>query len=598
MAGNVSTRIEIFSNLSYPLDNSHVRRFDNLVNQTAFFDSRVKAWVGENYKYNRVDNYEFELLIKGSIKNTQQLGYARIKNIFDGDKWYYCFINKVVYVDDLTVKLQLTLDFYQTYCFDMNILPSYVERHHTRLYNPDGSPVINTTEENLDYGKQYRIVNNSEVKYTEIYMLGIISTKQLGDTTSLPTDKYVGLPTPLYYYYIPYTLNENKAIQVKWANKTRYVPLLIEIFKQLQTSSEIVNSIVSLYTTLYTGVDFNSVYHKDTGILDLDSLDEKTQEGLIVESFKIVSADDASLIRIANIKQFKDIEIFKLNKYSGVPNYVESKLKMSPYTIITMTDLKGNQMDIEPEFISDMDMKIRARGSAGTQNKIGYYISNYLVNQNNVNDASSYLHSMIDENPNNAPIVTDAVADYTQGNINSIETKKSLSERNRNVEIATGALNMIPSLFTGAVGAGFGVTSFATGAINAENRHYNDIKTLEAKQKDIENIPPNAKNMGGNASYEWGNRLIFPRMVIKTVTAEKAKKLSDYFGMYGYQVNELTQPNVNTRTKWNYVKCTTLNVQSGMNREIILKFKEIFEKGVTLWHDDDMFNYNRVNEVK
>ena len=145
--------------------------------------------------------------------------------------------------------------------------------------------------------------------------------------------------------------------------------------------------------------------------------------------------------------------------------------------------------------------------------------------------------------------------------------------------------------------APLGLAQATTGIAQAENRRYNDLKMLNAKKKDIDNLPPNAQNMSGNTSYEWGNGLERPFIYIKTVTPEYEKKLSDFFHMYGYQINELRIPNTHTRSHFNYVKCQSLNVRSGMNREIILRFKSIFENGVTLWHTNDIQNYNVSNEV-
>ena len=203
---------------------------------------------------------------------------------------------------------------------------------------------------------------------------------------------------------------------------------------------------------------------------------------------------------------------------------------------------------------------------------------------------------LIDSAPNNIPILTDATADYIQGNQNSINAQKSLADSNRWVDIGSSVVNAIPLMMLPQT-APLGIAQATTGIAQAENRRYNDLKMLNAKKKDIDNLPPNAQNMSGNTSYEWGNGLESPQIYIKTVTTEYEKKLSDFFHMYGYQINELRIPNTHTRSHFNYVKCQSLNVRSGMNREIILRFKSIFENGVTLWHTNDLQNYNVSNEV-
>lgn len=580
-----STKIELFSNLSFPLDNSHVRRFASLSTQTAYFDSLPKTTL-ENFVYTRVDNYDFTFNVTGKIQGSQQWGYMRLKNLFDGNRWYYCFITKVEYVDDNTVKVYGSLDFYQTYVFDMTILESLVERQHERLYQSNGLPVLNTVDEGLDYGLEYVTTYSKQVSVSDLYYLVIVSTKKIGETTQMTSLKYVGTPTPLYYYLVPYDFTTDQSIQVRYASVTRYVPNIYEIFKKLQGDAEYVNSIVSLYLTTFPGINFQD--HYTDGIIDM------TNKGNLYDGVRTVKLSidgtDRSLIEVVDRKNFVARSIGMGSKYNNVSNYKESKLKMSPYTMIVLSDMKGNMIEIKPEFISGSDIVVRVQGSIGNENKVGYYFPSYP------SPGEAREKILIDSAPNNIPILTEATADYIQGNQNSIKAQKDLASSNRWVDVGSSVVNAIPLMMLPQT-APLGIAQATTGIAQAENRRYNDLKMLNAKKKDIDNLPPNAQNMSGNTSYEWGNGLERPFIYIKTVTPEYEKKLSDFFHMYGYQINELRIPNTHTRSHFNYVKCQSLNVRSGMNREIILRFKSIFENGVTLWHTNDIQNYNVSNEV-
>lgn len=580
-----STKIELFSNLSFPLDNSHVRRFASLSTQTAYFDSLPKTTL-ENFVYTRVDNYDFTFNVTGKIQGSQQWGYMRLKNLFDGNRWYYCFVTKVEYVDDNTVKVYGSLDFYQTYVFDMTLLESLVERQHERLYQSNGLPVLNTVDEGLDYGLEYVTTYSKQVSISDLYYLVIVSTKAIGETTQMTSLKYVGTPTPLYYYLVPYDFTTDQSIQVRYASVTRYVPNIYEIFKKLQGDKEYVNSIVSLYLTTFPGINFQD--HYTGGIIDM------TNKGNLYDGVRTVKLSidgtDRSLIEVVDRKNFVARSIGMGSKYNNVSNYKESKLKMSPYTMIVLSDMKGNMIEIKPEFISGSDIVVRVQGSVGNENKVGYYLPDYP------SPGEAREKILIDSAPNNIPILTEATADYIQGNQNSIKAQKDLASSNRWVDVGSSVVNAIPLMMLPQT-APLGIAQATTGIAQAENRRYNDLKMLNAKKKDIANLPPNAQNMSGNTSYEWGNGLERPFIYIKTVTPEYEKKLSDFFHMYGYQINELRIPNTYTRKHFNYVKCQSLNVRSGMNREIILRFKSIFENGVTLWHTNDIQNYNVSNEV-
>ena len=69
----------------------------------------------------------------------------------------------------------------------------------------------------------------------------------------------------------------------------------------------------------------------------------------------------------------------------------------------------------------------------------------------------------------------------------------------------------------------------------------------------------------------------------KKIKGDYAKVLDDFFTMYGYQVNQIKQPNLDSRPFFNYVKTIGINCEGGLPTEHMEKFKSIFNTGVTLW---------------
>lgn len=79
---------------------------------------------------------------------------------------------------------------------------------------------------------------------------------------------------------------------------------------------------------------------------------------------------------------------------------------------------------------------------------------------------------------------------------------------------------------------------------------------------------------------------------------EYAKIIDDYFSAYGYKVNEYKIPNLTGRTNWNYVKTIGCNILGNIPQEDINKIKEIFNNGVTLWHNPSTFlDYSQSNNI-
>ena len=92
----------------------------------------------------------------------------------------------------------------------------------------------------------------------------------------------------------------------------------------------------------------------------------------------------------------------------------------------------------------------------------------------------------------------------------------------------------------------------------------------------------------GNTGFRFYSMCIKP---------EYAKIIDDYFDMYGYKVNEVKIPNLNNRPNWNYVKTIGCNITADIPQIYIDKIKDIFNNGVTLWHNPNtIYDYSQNNK--
>jgi hypothetical protein len=68
--------------------------------------------------------------------------------------------------------------------------------------------------------------------------------------------------------------------------------------------------------------------------------------------------------------------------------------------------------------------------------------------------------------------------------------------------------------------------------------------------------------------------------------------------MYGYQVNTLKVPNITGRRNWNYIKTIDINITGNIIQEDMQKIKNIFNNGVTLWHNPSTYlDYSQNNDI-
>ena len=83
-----------------------------------------------------------------------------------------------------------------------------------------------------------------------------------------------------------------------------------------------------------------------------------------------------------------------------------------------------------------------------------------------------------------------------------------------------------------------------------------------------------------------------------SIRDEYAKIIDDYFSMYGYKVNTLKVPKIQTRKNWNYIKTIGLNITGDIPQEDMQNIKNIFDSGVTFWHNADTFlDYSQPNNI-
>lgn len=72
---------------------------------------------------------------------------------------------------------------------------------------------------------------------------------------------------------------------------------------------------------------------------------------------------------------------------------------------------------------------------------------------------------------------------------------------------------------------------------------------------------------------------------LKTIKAEYARIIDEFFTMFGYKVARVKIPDFTTRFIYNYVKTLDCVIKGGLPTEDKLKLESIFNHGVTVWHD-------------
>ena len=117
-----------------------------------------------------------------------------------------------------------------------------------------------------------------------------------------------------------------------------------------------------------------------------------------------------------------------------------------------------------------------------------------------------------------------------------------------------------------------------------------------AQMEETKIQPPQAKGnaLSGAANTSMNINDFF--IGFKTLKAEYAKCIDDYFSMYGYKTNRVKIPNITGRPNWNYVQTAGFNATGLVPAPDMVKIKQMFNKGVTFWHSGvNVGNYALAN---
>lgn len=203
--------------------------------------------------------------------------------------------------------------------------------------------------------------------------------------------------------------------------------------------------------------------------------------------------------------------------------------------------------------------------------------------------------------------VTDYFNTWLAQNGNIVSLQMQQEEFNYNIGQVSNAINGVTGLISGIANKDVGssvsaVTNSATNIISSAVNHDFYVKQQMAQIEKQTLLPDTVNLSSSNATiigYDLIDNSIFNMYTIKE---QFAKRIDDFFDMYGYLTNELKIPNINNRPYWNYVKTIGINIISkkindiSISQEELIKIKQIFDNGVTLWHDPDNFlNYSKNN---
>lgn len=526
------------------LDNKNQLTFSNATAQYNYFNSLPKL-EATGYTYLRQDSI---IRYNGHIDNLLEYNYVMYKNTNYSTKWFYAYITKMEYVSDSVTFIYIETDYYQTWMFDLVFKESYVEREHVS----DDTVGKHTIDEDLSTGDYLQVSSPTELYNFSTSNVAIcVAVTQMPNGDTLNTQKSInGIYSGLIYAIFSHT--DGFATECEWASD------FINAYDENAKASAI-NAVFMLPKVL--GIDTNH----------LTAVTIPDQPG----RFFYIPTSLESYSTIVN-SQSISLNSTLAENYSPVNN----KLKCYPYNYLLLSNNSGIDTIFHYEDFVSNTPTFKIIGSITPGCSIKCVPLNYLKLSDN-NSMNSFNYGVAGGKLPICPWTNDAYTNWLveNGVSMAVTTVASLAE------IAVGA-----GMIISGAGAPMGAGLIASGVGGVAN-------TLTENHK--ASLMPDQANGNqsiGDITYSAGKAGFTAYKL--SIRKERAKAIDSYFSMYGYKVNELKVPNLNSRTKWNYIKTIDINITANIPQNDLQKIKEMFNTGVTLWHDSSHFlDYSQTNSI-
>lgn len=505
-----------------PLDNTYTDTltFGSASSQLAYFSGKTK-FTQMNLSYQREGMY---IRYEGSYDSVVDCNYIAYQNASFGNKWFYAFVTRVEYVNDLTTYVYFEVDAYQTFMFDVQIKSCFVEREHVA----DDTIGANLIDENLAVG-DYVANAVTETEFNDWWIV-IASTVDLKDSDFAPTGGYVygGIYSGASYY----------------------------IFDDDAFSIDAIKAILGNL----------AVAGKMNAIVGVHMVPKAIVEGGSEGGYLPATVKGATTMEVPDIKS--------LDGY--VPR--NNKLLTYPYRCLQISNNDGNAITLRYEFFANLVATVAYRGVSTPNGRIVCYPQSYRGVLRNFNESISL------------------------GNFPQCTWEKNLYANwlaAQSIRWGYQSDRLLASSFTST---GLNTAQNPTPltplveATKTLNNAYQLASTM-AEEKEVHSIVPPA--IGGSIGLGYTNVSLNKYNFTceqKTIKAEIARSIDEYFDMFGYKVNRVKVPNINGRPSWNYVRTIDAKVIGACPVPYIDTIKAMLNRGVTFWHGDWVGDYSRPNK--
>lgn len=603
MASPFNSTVELMANVPLTPDYEHTLTFTSDITQASYFANKVVQTA-------QFTNLSYQRHTKGSIRLQvgmdllDQVNYMRFQNRnYTGggtheNKLFYAFITNMEYVSDAVTKIDYKIDVLQTWMFDYTVNPCYIEREHTNndaiganriAEGLETGPYITPMIEKIDAWDSIYAVDDGDVIQNTTFV--VIATQS--PDGSQYSSQYNGVASSMY---------------IRFAYNISGLEDILTAFRNGATQS--LEPIVSIgMIPSYFKPNVNTPLNPKISYLTADA-------SIGLGPFRCMDQSNPN-----NEKTYTP----KNNKMYCYPyNYMTFEspdgstiiLKHEDFTLLASATHHQQFMtyvSILPEIETvcyPMDYEHVLQGTALTGRYMKYAL--YSKSYPYCAVASDAFSAWWAQNRYNYPIqagmvdAADAISSATQSPI-----VPANGERSGILGFMDRVYNGTQSLINGLMGAFTGKSNVQLiGQLSSEIG-----EAITSGGRSLVSLPQTIASQ--NAAYE-GHKAVPDTLVTRAnnggvnhymendcykihytkIRPEYAQVIDNYFSCFGYATHVVKTPNVFGRLNWNYVKTVGCTINGNIPVEADEKIKQIYDRGVTFWHNPStMFDYTQNNPI-
>lgn len=497
--------------------------------------------------------------VKASYSTVCQANYMAFKNQDYSNKWFFAFIDEVIYKGDACTEIRYTIDKWSTWFSYWSAKACYVIREHV----VDDTIGANTVSEGLDVGDY--IINSAEyINYdTNVDIIVAVSDINIkfNDNTYLEyyQNNNLGRVFQGEYYYL---FKDND----KYENARKFIRMYDSAGK-----GDAISSVFMIPNTMTNMLSFKTT---SSGTYT----NSFTQQTVTVTYTYFYDPD------VIQIETDRHINInTTLNGYSPKNN----KLFVYPYNCLEVTNNNGGSVIYQYEQFINNQPRFNVLGAVtpGCSIRLVPLYYNKLEEANLPRVSMSIRYGFNDGiNLGKLPVgswKSDVYINWlTQNGIN------------QTWGMVKNSANAITSASTGnASGMVGGVLGIVDSLVNNEQRQV---------------VPDSIKGNTNNGDVCFASTNTCFQVNKKSVRAEFARIIDDYFTRQGYMINRIKIPNMSHRQNYNFVKIANEdNVAVPNNYNNICppavdleEINNLFRRGVTIWNNHtNLGDYSVSNNI-